>query len=61
MVSSIWSFRLGWPSQRWCLQRKEEDALFCERIETDKAKNLQAGLEQRLSNLKGELASVEVL
>ena len=39
--------------------KKREDALLRKRIEKDKAKDLQARLEQRLSNLKGELASVE--
>ena len=39
--------------------KKKEDALLRKRIEKDKAKDLQARLEQRLSNLKGELASVE--
>ena len=38
---------------------KKEDALLRKRIEKDKAKDLQARLEQRLSNLRGELASVE--
>ena len=41
------------------LPKKKEDALLRKRIEKDKAKELQARLEQRLSNLKGELASVE--
>ena len=39
--------------------KKKEDALLRKRIEKDKAKDLQARLEQRLSNLRGELASVE--
>ena len=39
--------------------KKKEDAPLRKRIEKDKAKDLQARLEQRLSNLRGELASVE--
>ena len=41
------------------LPKKKEDALLRKRIEKDKAKDLQARLEQRLRNLRGELASVE--
>ena len=39
--------------------KEKEDALLRKRIEKDRAKDLQARLEQRLSDLKGELASVE--
>ena len=41
------------------LAKPKVDALLWKRIEKDKAKDLQARLEQRLSNLRGELASVE--
>ena len=39
--------------------KKKQDALLRKRIEKDKAKDLQARLERRLSDLRGELASVE--
>ena len=39
--------------------KKQEDALLRKRIEKDKAKEFPSRLEQRISNLKHELAAVE--